>query len=93
MLVSMANLSISWCANAQPAHPYLAALHIPSRLLNNYLEVKASLLKAEGEGPTVGLLNSRAPAGLSLSQLSTLSLSTSPFGNSAWDNLGDTSRL
>ena len=56
-----------------------------------YLELKASLLKTEGEGPTEGILKSSK--GSTLSTISTSSLSMSPFGNSAWDNLGETSKL
>ena len=58
-----------------------------------YLEDKASLLKTEGEGPTEGILNSSKGSTLSTISISSLSMSMSPFGNSAWDNLGDTSKL
>ena len=58
-----------------------------------YLELKASLLKTEGEGPTEGILKSSKGSTLSTISTSSLSMSISPFGNSAWDNLGETSKL
>ena len=57
-----------------------------------YLEVKASLLKVEGDGPTEGILKSAKGSRLCSTFSMLSSVSMSPLGNSACDNLGDTSR-
>ena len=81
----LSTLSNSALSSAEPANQVVDGAPL------FYLEVKASLLKVDGDGPTEGILKSAKESRL-FSTLSMSSVSMSPFGNSACDNLGDTSR-